>query len=493
MIRAARAQYYGNPLYPLQPTDKTIEVLVHSGRKVSLLPETITDLVQRYAGSGPRYTSYPTANNFSGAYKPGHQVDALASITPQQDLSLYLHLPFCNTICYYCACNKIVTANKKKAETYLTYLQKEIALVSNLIDGNQPVEQLHFGGGTPTYMSDRQLETIMQSLTDHFNLSTSPERDFSIEIDPRTVDPARIAHLASLGLNRLSLGIQDFDPQVQLAINRLQSTGETTDIVNAARSSGFESISVDLMYGLPLQSVRHFEKTLEVVCQIDPDRISLFNYAHMPHLFKTQRQIVDAQLPSPSEKLNLLSFSIRYLLDAGYSYVGLDHFAKPDDKLFAAQQSGTMHRNFQGYTTHRQCELIGLGVSAISDINGSYSQNEKTLDAYYTALDHSNLPVAKGLVCSPDDSLTRNVLTSLMCNLKLNYTEFSESNDINFTEHYEEELTQLKAFAENGLLKLSDEGISITETGRLLLRNIAAVFDVYLPGKPAKSQFSQTI
>jgi len=463
------------------------------GREVSLLPETISELVQRYAGSGPRYTSYPTANNFSDAYKAGHQVDALASITKEQALSLYLHIPFCNTICYYCACNKIVTANKKKADTYLDYLQKEIALVSNLVDGNQIVEQLHFGGGTPTYMSDEQLGSIMVCLGNNFNLSNSPERDFSIEIDPRTVDPKRIEHLASLGLNRLSLGIQDFDPQVQLAINRLQSTRETTDIVNAARSSGFESISVDLMYGLPLQSLNQFKKTLEEVCRIDPDRISLFNYAHMPHLFKTQRQIVDAELPSPSEKLKLLSFSIRYLLDAGYSYVGLDHFAKPDDKLFAAQESGTMHRNFQGYTTHRQCELIGLGVSSISDINGSYSQNEKNLDAYYEALDQSNLPVAKGLVCSPDDSITRNVLTSLMCNLKLNYSDFSKRNGVNFTQHYEEELTELEEFARNGLLEINPEEICITETGRLLLRNIAAVFDVYLPGKPSQSQFSQTI
>ena len=460
---------------------------------MSLLPETISELVNRYAGSGPRYTSYPTANHFSDTYRAGHQVDALASITLEQSLSLYLHIPFCNTICYYCACNKIVTANKKKAVTYLAYLEKEIALVSNLIDGEQNVEQLHFGGGTPTYMSDDQLSQIMASLNQHFNLSNNPERDFSIEIDPRTVNPKRIAHLASLGLNRLSLGIQDFDPQVQMAINRLQSTEETTQIVNAARSSGFESISVDLMYGLPLQSVEQFEKTLEAVCRIDPDRISLFNYAHMPHMFKTQRQIVDEQLPSPSTKLNLLSFSIRYLLDAGYRYVGLDHFAKPDDKLFAAQQSGSMHRNFQGYTTHRQCELVGLGVSSISDINGRYSQNEKTLEAYYAALDHSTLPVSRGLVCSPDDSITRNVLTSLMCNLKLNFSDFSKHNGINFAQHYEEELTRLEEFAKNGLLEVNTEEICITETGRLLLRNIAAVFDAYLPGKPVSSQFSQTI
>ena len=455
--------------------------------------ESIATLVEQYTGSGPRYTSYPTANHFSDAYKAGHQVDALNSIDKDQPLSIYIHVPFCKTICYYCACNKIVTANPLKATRYLQYLEKEIDLVSRLVYGDQLVEQLHLGGGTPTYMTDEQLTSIMSSLANRFNLSTSDSRDFSVEIDPRTVDKKRIAHLASLGFNRLSLGIQDFDPKVQAAINRLQSTRETNEIVTVAREAGFTSISVDLMYGLPLQSLDSFEKTLEEICNIDPDRISLFNYAHLPARFKTQRQIKEEQLPSPSEKLGILSHSIHYLVEAGYQYVGLDHFAKPKDNLIVSQQSGSMHRNFQGYTTHAQCTLIGLGVSAISDINGAYSQNEKTLDNYYRTLDNNQLPVAIGLRASPDDSITRGVLTSLMCNLRLNFQDFSKQYNIDFEEYYEEELTTLDSFASNGLLELNKDGIRVTETGRLLLRNIASVFDAYLPKHAIQSHFSQTI
>jgi len=460
---------------------------------LKLTTSHIANLVRRYAGAGPRYTSYPTANHFSDAYKPGNQVETLSSMPAQQALSLYIHVPFCQTICYYCACNKIVTADKKKAATYLDYLEKEFGLVSRLLAEEQPVEQLHFGGGTPTYLNDEQLSRVISDLRHSFNLSDKPDRDYSIEIDPRTVDGNRIRHLTSLGFNRLSLGIQDFDTDVQKAINRLQSTQETKEIVDTARDAGFKSISVDLMYGLPLQTVSRFEKTLEEVRQINPDRISLFNYAHLPARFKTQRQIKDEELPSPGEKLKLLSHSIRYLVDAGYQYVGLDHFAKPDDDLFTAQSEGSLHRNFQGYTTHSHCDLIGFGVSSISSINGHYSQNFKTLDAYYQALDKNTLPVEKGLSITPDDEITRDVLTNLMCKSSVNFRVFEERFNTKFEEYYESEMQTLQAYSEDGLLELSATGIQITDTGRLLLRNIAAVFDAYLPVQGTPNNFSQSI
>src|SRR6266496_1739834 len=354
-------------------------------------------LIRKYDGFGPRYTSYPTADRFHDAFRAPDYVSALQTrneTRPAQPLSLYVHLPFCNTICYYCACNKIITRNRTRSAQYVRYLEREIAIVAALVEGDPPVSQLHWGGGTPTFLAREEMSALMRSLRGNFRFAADTET--SIEVDPRKVEADTIAFLADLGFNRISIGIQDFDPAVQQAVNRIQSEAETRTVIDAARANGFVSVNADLIYGLPRQSVRGFAATLDKVIAAAPDRIALYSYAHVPHLFKTQRQIVTDELPAPDVKLEIMALAIARLTEAWYVHIGMDHFAKPHDELAAAQKEHQLHRNFQGYSTRPDCDLLAFGISAIGKVGDAYMQNVKTLDAYYSHLDANALPIVRG-------------------------------------------------------------------------------------------------
>ncbi|MDA1074733.1 MAG: oxygen-independent coproporphyrinogen III oxidase [Proteobacteria bacterium] len=438
------------------------------------------DLIARYNVSGPRYTSYPTAKEFVEDFSAGQYIRALERIPSNAPLSLYLHVPFSATICYYCACNKIITNNRKHAVGYLEKLLQEIAMIPRWLKPGQRVEQLHFGGGTPTYFSEEQFEAVFAALNRNYDLAADDQRDFSVEIDPRTVDAARIAHLANLGINRVSLGVQDFDPAVQKAVNRIQSVAETVAVVDAARAEGMRSASLDLIYGLPLQSRQSFNETLNKIIDIAPDRLSIYNYAHLPQMFKTQKQINVVDLPASQEKLGILADTIARLTQAGYVYVGMDHFAKVSDPLAVALEDGTLRRNFQGYTTHGYCDLIGFGVSAISQVNGVYSQNAKTLEGYQRALEQGRLPVERGVVLSTDDLITREVIETLMTRFRLSMDTFSKRHHIDFRSYFAAELERLKECVEDDLVVMGDDTIEVTARGRFLIRNICMCFDAYL-------------
>ncbi|TWI61879.1 oxygen-independent coproporphyrinogen-3 oxidase [Pseudoduganella lurida] len=460
-------------------------------------------VIDRLSMSGPRYTSYPTADRFTPGFGYGSFLEALAGLTlrgNRRPLSLYLHVPFCDRLCYYCACNKIITKDRSKAATYLGYLKQETAMQGKLFAGMNRVEQLHFGGGTPTYFSDRQMDELMAHLRRHFDFASDTEGEYAIEIDPRTVDAARIRTLRAQGFNRVSLGVQDFDPDVQRAVNRIQPPGETLAIMAAAREAGFSSVSIDLIYGLPKQTLATMERTLAQVIEASPDRIALYNYAHMPHLFKPQRRILDADLPALAVKLDMLALCIRRLTDAGYIYIGMDHFAKPDDDLAVAQRQGRLHRNFQGYSTHAEMDLVACGVSAISAVNGTYSQNEKTLDEYYARLDAGKLPIARGYCLDNDDLLRRLVIQRLMCNFELSLVSVSQRMAVPFGEYFAPELRELEGFVTDGLVTIEDDWIAVTPKGRLLIRNICMVFDRHLrqarlaqAAQPQPLRYSRTI
>jgi len=455
------------------------------------------DLISKLSISGPRYTSYPTADRFNTDFGYGNFLEALAERRlrgGRGPLSLYVHVPFCDTVCYYCACNKIVTKDRRKAAIYLDYLKQEAEMQAKLFDGMKRVEQLHFGGGTPTYFSDEQMSELMAHLRECFDFAPDEEGEYSIEIDPRTVDRERVFSLRAQGFNRVSLGVQDFDPEVQKAVNRIQPAEETLAVMQAARDAGFRSISIDLIYGLPKQSMESMERTLAQVVAADPDRIALYNYAHMPHLFKPQRRIADNELPSPEAKLDMLALAIQRLTDAGYIYIGMDHFAKPNDDLSVAQRQGRLHRNFQGYSTHAETDLVALGVSAISSVNGTYSQNEKTLDEYYARLDSGRLPISRGYALDTDDLLRRLVIQMLMCNFELSMSALEVAYPIRFKQYFAQELERLNEFAEDGLLNMEDDWISVTPKGRLLIRNICMVFDRHLNRATQQPlRFSRTI
>ena len=416
----------------------------------SILPPVQFDaaLIRKLSRQGPRYTSYPTADRFNECFGMGDYLQAVNNVRAmgaRNPLSLYIHVPFCDTVCYYCACNKIVTKNHAKAEIYLTYLKREIEMQGKLFEGmNQQVEQLHLGGGTPTYFSDAQMSDLLAHARRWFRFATDEAGEFSIEIDPRTVTPQRIHTLRAQGFNRLSLGVQDFDPDVQRAVNRIQPEQCTLDAIAAAREAGFRSVSIDLIYGLPLQNVITMGKTLAKVIAADPDRISIYNYAHMPALFKPQRRINEEDLPSAETKLDMLSLCIRRLTDAGYVYIGMDHFAKPDDELAIAQRQGRLHRNFQGYSTHADAEMVSCGVSAISAVGSTYSQNEKTLEAYYERIERGELPIARGIKLSVDDLLRRLIIQMLMCNFELSISSLELAHPITFSEYFANELGQLR-------------------------------------------------
>jgi oxygen-independent coproporphyrinogen-3 oxidase len=452
------------------------------------------ELISRYGGRGPRYTSYPTALQFDESLTVDRYKKA-ASISndSQRPLSLYVHIPFCETLCYYCACNKIVTRNAERVGKYLGHLYREIELQGTLFNSDRVVEQLHFGGGTPTYLNIEQLCDLMTHIAGSFKLDHSDQREFSIEVDPRTVNAATIKVLADLGFNRLSLGIQDFDPVVQKAVNRIQSVEDVRALVDRSRSAGFKSISFDLIYGLPNQSVESFDRTLDEVIAMQPDRLAVYNYAHLPGRFKGQRMINDEDIPLPETKLRILDRTISKLTAAGYVYIGMDHFALPDDELVKAQNNHTLQRNFQGYSTHRECDLVALGVSAIGHIGTTYAQNTTTTMEYEALLEVGRLPVKRGIEVDADDQLRAKVIQELMCHDQLAFADFGATNNIDFAEYFAAEISRLEPLAMDGLILLGPEGIQITAKGRLLLRSIAMTFDRYLADDSNDGRFSKAI
>jgi len=448
-------------------------------------------LIQKYDTAGPRYTSYPTALEFHENFKAKEFLQH-AELSNQRGgpLSLYFHLPFCDTVCFYCACNKIITKNRDHAAPYLENIYKELALKAALIDTNRPVTQLHWGGGTPTFISEQQMQDLMNETRQHFHIAD--DADISIEIDPREADANTIALLKKLGFNRISLGVQDFDPAVQKAVNRIQSEAETLAVIDAARQHQFRSISIDLIYGLPLQTLAGFNTTLDKIIAADPDRISLFNYAHLPKLFKTQRQIKSEDLPTPEQKLSILQLSIEKLTQAGYQYIGMDHFAKPDDELSLAQQQNRLHRNFQGYATHAECDLIGFGITSIGQIGDAYVQNVKTLPEYDTLLKQNQLPLMRGVSLTTEDKLRRWIITRLMCDFELDFRELEILSEQRFDQQFAEERAALVQMADDGLITLNNERLQVTAQGRLLIRNICMVFDQYRQKSPQQA-FSKVI
>jgi len=438
-------------------------------------------LIRKYDVSGPRYTSYPTADRFVEAFGEPAYRHALANrniggIT--QPLSVYVHVPFCSNICFYCACNKVVTRDRSEAGRYLEFLAKEIALAAGAIGGDRQIIQLHFGGGTPTFLDRKQLHGLCTTLDMHFE--RSPDIECSIEIDPRETDAGTMDFLAGLGFNRVSVGVQDFDPAVQEAVHRVQPEHMTRRVIGEARAAGFRSVNLDLIYGLPRQSLDSFNATLDQVLALDPDRIALYSYAHLPLKFKPQRRINEAELPSAETKLQILTLAIGRLTRAGYLYIGMDHFAKPHDDLAIAQSQGRLHRNFMGYSTRPDCDMLGFGVSAIGRVGATYSQNVKAIEDYYAALESGRLPVGAGLMLSRDDLLRRAVIQVLICQFRLSIESIETAYLIDFREYFRRELEDLERFEEDGLLDLQPEWIVVTPKGRLLVRMICMAFDRYL-------------
>jgi len=451
------------------------------------------ELIRRYDKAGPRYTSYPTAVEFDEKFNPdSYRKQVEISNQRGGPLSLYFHLPFCDTVCFYCACNKIITKNRKHAEPYLANLHKEIIMQAALFDPTRVVEQLHWGGGTPTFISHDQMRELMTVTRQHFNLADDSNGEFSIEIDPREADAATIAVLREIGFNRISLGVQDFNPRVQKAVNRIQSEEETVAVIDAARANGFRSVSLDLIYGLPLQTPASFSETLDKIIDIYPDRISVFNYAHLPERFKVQRQMRDQDMPSPSVKLDILQRSIDKLTAAGYVYIGMDHFAKPDDELAIAQRENNLYRNFQGYSTHSECDLIGFGITSIGSVGDSYSQNKRTLQEYATSINNNELPVFRGITLDADDKVRRKVITKLICHFSLDIVAIEKELNINFADYFADVYPQLDRFSKDKLLKYDAGSITILPAGHLLIRTICMVFDRYIQQKDSQ-RFSKVI
>ncbi len=457
------------------------------------------ELIKRYDKAGPRYTSYPTAIQFDEAFDNAtyqsfckkSNAESRASDLPKP-LSLYFHIPFCDTVCFYCGCNKVVTKDRSKAAPYLQRVFKEIAMQSVLFDDNRVVNQLHWGGGTPTFINYDEMQELMDVTRQHFALHDDDSGEYSIELDPREINAHGIKLLRELGFNRISLGVQDFDPLVQKAVNRIQSEEETLAVINAARDNHFKSVSLDLIYGLPFQNVERFSRTLDKVIDASPDRLSIFNYAHLPEMFKPQRRINEADLPSPTEKLDILKVTFDKLKDAGYVYIGMDHFAKPNDELAIAQRERTLYRNFQGYSTHADCDLVAFGVTSIGQVSNSYSQNEKTMEGYANQIDSGNLSIYRGVELSDDDILRREVISQLICHFSLNFSDIEKQFGISFPSYFSLELNSLAQFHEDQLINLTDTDIDVLPKGRLLIRNICMVFDFYLRQK-SQQKFSKVI
>jgi len=454
------------------------------------------ELLRRHDVAGPRYTSYPTADRFVEAFGPDDYARALqqrrsgaaALVLP---LSLYVHIPFCASLCYYCACNKIITKHHDRAAEYLRYLGREVDLHTAQLGVGQTVTQLHLGGGTPTFLSDAELRELMAMLRRSFNLA--PGGEYSIEIDPRTIDSSRLDTLAELGFNRLSFGVQDFDPAVQKAVHRVQPAEQVFALVQAARERGFDSVNVDLIYGLPQQTPESFARTLGQVCELRPDRIALYAYAHLPERFKPQRRIAASELPGAAAKVSMLADALSRFMGAGYVYVGMDHFALPNDALAVAKRQGRLHRNFQGYSTQPDCDLIGLGVSSIGRIGATYSQNAKTLEEYYDAIDHGRFAVVRGLALSRDDLVRRGVIMALMCQGQVLFESINLAYLIDFHSYFAPELDAVQELAEQGLVTVDDSGIQVTSMGWFFVRAVAMVFDRYLQADRNRARFSKII
>ena len=457
-----------------------------------------TELIQRYDINGPRYTSYPTAVQFlTDSGHPRFTIDQYQTAATKSNLSggplsIYVHVPFCTSPCFYCGCNRVITRDRSNSDVYLTHLFREIELQATLFDNSRPVQQLHFGGGTPTFLSMDQFRQLMNKLHQHFNLVSDGSHEFSIEIDPRTLTPNMIQELASLGFNRLSLGVQDFDREVQVAVNRVQSVEQTLNAIESAHQQGFKSVNVDLIYGLPKQTTEKFSHTLDLIINANPERIALYGYAHMPHLFKAQRQINSDDLPDAATRLALLQLSIAKLSAAGYVYIGMDHFARSDDELVQAQRDGTLQRNFQGYSTRADCDLIALGVSAISKVGNVYSQNAKTLKEYYAPLESNKLPIQRGIVLDSDDEIRRTVIQQVMCHGHLDFDQLSKQLNIDFTWYFLHEILELQALQRDGLIVMDDSSLRVMPKGWLLLRHVAMVFDAYFK-HASQRQFSKAV
>jgi oxygen-independent coproporphyrinogen-3 oxidase len=446
-------------------------------------------LIQKYNYSGPRYTSYPTALEFAESYGEPQFLEAVARY-PERPLSLYVHIPFCHKLCYFCGCNKIVTRQQHKADQYLDALEQEILHRAPLFAGRQ-VSQLHWGGGTPTYLNKAQISRLMQILRSQFNFNADAE--ISIEVDPREIELDVLDHLRHEGFNRLSMGVQDFNKEVQRLVNREQDEEFIFALIKRARDIGFTSTNIDLIYGLPKQTPESFAFTLKRVAELSPDRLSVFNYAHLPTLFAAQRKIKDADLPTAQQKLDILQATISSLTDSGYQFIGMDHFARPDDELAMAQREGVLHRNFQGYTTQGDTDLLGFGVSAISMIGDSYAQNQKELKRYYQQVDETGNALWRGIALTRDDCIRRDVIKALICNFRLDYAAVERAWDVDFQDYFAEDLKLLAPLAKDGLVDVDEKGIQVTPKGRLLIRNICMCFDAYLRQKARMQQFSRVI
>ncbi len=464
---------------------------------MTAIPPFDADLLRRYDRPGPRYTSYPTAPQFHPGFGEAQfrQAAQLSNEDPiPRRLSLYVHVPFCFSPCFYCGCNRVITRDHTRAEGYLQRVVREASMLGPLFDRDRDVMQVHLGGGTPNFLTPGQIGELLETLSRHFHFSTSPARDFSIEIDPRCINQGDIEALAFMGFNRASLGVQDFDPAVQEAVNRIQSVQETQAVIDACRTNGFRSVNVDLIYGLPRQTREGFGKTLDTMIATRPDRLAVYSYAHMPQLFRPQQRINEADLPSAEHKLGLLQLAIGKLSAAGYQYIGMDHFALPGDDLATAQEQGHLHRNFMGYTTHADCDLIGLGVSSISHVGDTYSQNPRDLPSWETAIDEGRLPTWRGMSLDADDVLRADLIQQLMCHGEVDVAALEQRHEIVFEEYFRDDLARLQPLEADGLVERSPGGLRVTSRGRLLLRIIAACFDRYLQlPQSAPARFSKAI
>lgn len=458
------------------------------------------ELVARYDQPGPRYTSYPTAPQFQDGFGLNEwraAIDQSNRRTPPRPLSLYIHIPFCTSPCFYCGCNRVITRDIGKADDYLQSLYHEVQMVAPLFDSDRRVRQLHFGGGTPNFLDLPRMAQLMARLRQHFNFAAAGQCELGIEIDPRFADGDYIRALADMGFNRVSVGVQDFNPVVQKAVNRIQSVTQTRTVLDAAKAADYRSTSIDLIYGLPKQTPDGFAETLDHVIDIAPARVAVYGYAHLPGLFKPQKQIKTRDLPAPIMRLRLLGLAVEKLTAAGYVYVGMDHFARADDELVQAQQCGSLQRNFQGYSTHGDCDIIGLGVSAISRIGDTYSQNWRDLPDYYLAILHDDPAVMRGIELTTDDVVRRAAINMLMCHDRIDMSIFGRKHGIDFRHYFATELRQLEMLAVDGLLTMETDAIQVTPRGHYLLRTIAMCFDAYLQNKAdtaeTSARYSQSI
>jgi oxygen-independent coproporphyrinogen-3 oxidase len=473
-----------------------VDAMLAENLKITLsdVVELTPELLNKFDVPGPRYTSYPTADRFVDAFTVQDYQQALEQRRiggMAVPLSIYVHIPFCDSLCFYCACNKIVTKHHERAREYLEYLRREVDLHIEHLGTGQTINQLHFGGGTPTFFNDEELAELMDMLKRSFVFASGGE--YSIEVDPRTVDARRLEHLAAIGFNRLSFGVQDFDEDVQKAVHRVQPAEQVFDLVNAARKLKFDSVNVDLIYGLPKQTPKSFARTLQQITELKPDRIALYAYAHLPERFKPQRRIHSEDLPTASEKIEMLSNAIAKFVSAGYVYIGMDHFALPTDPLAVAKRQGRLHRNFQGYSTQPDCDLIALGVSAIGRVGSTYSQNAKTLEEYYDDINQGRMPIVRGLALSRDDLVRRAVIMALMCQGHLQYESIELAYMIDFKEYFADEIEMLKSLEAEGMVNLEESGIQVTSRGWFFVRAVAMLFDRYLQTDKNRARFSKII